>query len=221
MTLTKEQSAALKAPFAPEQVSWRVQGKTQGTSAQVLAYIDARNVMDRLDDVVGNENWSFDWEAIVVEGGQVKVAKGKLSLYGAAPKCDVGDSGSIEANKSAISDALKRCAVHVGIGRYLYELEAETVQLVNGKIPPTELKRLQGLLGGERKLTPGEECAALAHELKLDEKAYRIIVQSYTSGGKVAWANVKSALETKIAEQTLHNGHMEALHGALAAHPAD
>jgi hypothetical protein len=73
----------------------------------------------------------------------------------------------------------------------------------------------------ERKKTPGEECAALAHELKLDEKAYRIIVQSYTSGGKVAWANVKSALETKIAEQTLHNGHMEALHGALAAHPAD
>lgn len=143
-------TAKLKEPFKPEQVSWRVQGRAQGNQAQVLAYIDARNVMDRLDEVCGGENWVYDWEPVVVEGGQVKVAKGKLSLFGSAPKCDIGDSGSIEANKSAISDALKRAAVHWGVGRYLYELEAETVTLVNGKIPDKEVKRLQALLTGEK-----------------------------------------------------------------------
>lgn len=222
--LTKEMSAALKARFKPEQVSWRVQGKSADGKPLALAYIDARNVMDRLDEVVGSENWAFDWDAVVVENGAVKVAKGKLSLFGGAPKCDIGDSGGIEPNKSAVSDALKRCAVHFGVGRYLYDLEAEPVQVVGGRIPAAELKRLQALLSGEapaRQMTPGEACAKLAHELNLDEKAYRAIVASYTQSGKVLWANVQSALETKLAEQSLRDGHMETLHAALAAHPAD
>lgn len=51
--------------------------------------------------------------------------------------------------------------------------------------------------------TLGAECAALGHQLLMDEKAYRAIVHSYTHDGKVAWASVKSALETKIAEQSI------------------
>jgi hypothetical protein len=69
--------------------------------------------------------------------------------------------------------------------------------------------------------TIGAQCAALGHELHMDEKAYRTIVQSYTHDGKVNWQSVKSALETKRAEASLHDVQMERLHSALAAHPAD
>jgi len=49
-------------PFPPSQVSWRVgatnKDKTKGIA---LAYIDARDVMDRLDDVCGPENWQVEY----------------------------------------------------------------------------------------------------------------------------------------------------------------
>jgi hypothetical protein len=46
--------AALAAPFDPECVEWRPQGKTApGARVQLLPYIDARDVQDRLDAVSG------------------------------------------------------------------------------------------------------------------------------------------------------------------------
>jgi hypothetical protein len=49
---------ALAAPFPPEEVSWRL-GSTskEKMRGMALAYLDARNVMDRLDDVCGPEGW--------------------------------------------------------------------------------------------------------------------------------------------------------------------
>src|SRR3546814_3232184 len=49
---------ALSKPFPPSAVSWRSQSLTKdGTKALALAYIDARNVMRRLDDVCGPAGW--------------------------------------------------------------------------------------------------------------------------------------------------------------------
>ena len=49
---------ALAAPFPPDRVSWRVGSTTSDKSrGMALAYIDARDVMDRLDEVVGPGNW--------------------------------------------------------------------------------------------------------------------------------------------------------------------
>ena len=49
--------AALKEPFDPRIVSWRVGSTSKDkTKAMALAYIDARDVMKRLDDVMG-----LDW----------------------------------------------------------------------------------------------------------------------------------------------------------------
>jgi hypothetical protein len=49
---------ALTAPFPPERISWRV-GSTAADKKRgmALAYIDARDVMERLDAVCGPENW--------------------------------------------------------------------------------------------------------------------------------------------------------------------
>ena len=49
---------ALTAPFPPDRVSWRVGSTTADRKrGMALAYIDARDVMDRLDEVCGPENW--------------------------------------------------------------------------------------------------------------------------------------------------------------------
>ena len=50
--------ADLKKPFPPERISWRVGSTTKDKSkGMALAYIDARDVQDRLDEVCGVENW--------------------------------------------------------------------------------------------------------------------------------------------------------------------
>ena len=51
----------LSLPFPKDAVHWRAQTLTRdGTKALALAYLDARDVMDRLDDVCGSENWQSE-----------------------------------------------------------------------------------------------------------------------------------------------------------------
>lgn len=117
---TTEDLKQLFAEFPREAISWRAQSVTKaGDKALALAYIDARDVMDRLDDVCGAENWQDRYEfhgarticylSIRVDGEWITKADG------------AGDS-DVEAEKGAISDALKRAAVKWGIGRYLYHI---------------------------------------------------------------------------------------------------
>lgn len=86
-------------------------------------YIDARQVMDRLDDVVGPENW---WATFKVIPSDEAVVECSLTVLGIT-KVDVGYSNNPgsdyekEPFKAAYSDALKRAAVHFGVGRFLYE----------------------------------------------------------------------------------------------------
>lgn len=116
----------LHAEFPRTAVSWRAQTVTKaGDKALALAYIDARDVMNRLDDVCGPENWQSHIEetakgrvlaTISIRIGDVWVAK-----------CDGAGATDIEGDKGGISDALKRAAVQWGIGRYLYDLESPWV----------------------------------------------------------------------------------------------
>ncbi|QIG75033.1 recombination-related protein [Rhizobium phage RHph_I3_18] len=117
---TTEDLKMLFAEFPRDAISWRAQSVTKdGTKALALAYIDARDVMDRLDDVCGSENWQDRYEfhgsrticylSIRVDGEWITKADG------------AGDS-DVEAEKGAISDALKRAAVKWGVGRYLYHI---------------------------------------------------------------------------------------------------
>ena len=113
---------ALSAPFPHKDIHWRSQALTEdGTKALALAYLDARDVMDRLDAVCGPQNWSTYYE---------ETAKGrvlcKLSLRindEWITKTDGAGDTAVEGDKGGISDALKRAAVQWGIGRYLYDLK--------------------------------------------------------------------------------------------------
>lgn len=145
----------LSAPFA--QVHWRAQTlNREGTSALALAYIDARDVMARLDEVVGPENWQ-DRYSETPKGRLICTLS--LRLHGEwIEKADGAGDTDVEGEKGAISDALKRAAVKWGIGRYLYDLgnvwaECES-QEVGGKKrwkgwTAQGLRKLNGITGGK------------------------------------------------------------------------
>ncbi len=113
----------LSAPFDPASIHWRAQNVTErnGGSALALAYIDARDVMDRLDTVAGPANWATTYEETLK--GRI-FCRLSLRLDGEwVMKTDGAGDTDVEGEKGAISDALKRAAVSWGIGRYLYSLK--------------------------------------------------------------------------------------------------
>jgi len=121
--MTPELFLSLAAPFPPDDVGWKPQS-VKGNRALAIAYIDARNVMDRLDEVVHPGGWKDAYD--VIQDGSV-VCHLSLKVDGEwLTKSDVGspseqpDGG--DRLKAAFSDALKRAAVKWGIGRYLYSL---------------------------------------------------------------------------------------------------
>lgn len=134
----------LRAPFNPEDVDFRPQGNPNANGkAQAICYIDARTVADRLDEVVGPGAWSFTYQPIVIDKGEVQLAKGILTIHGVT-KEDIGDASTYATSKGCVSDALKRAAVLWGIGRYLYGVGSEWVALDQHKrIPDETVARLR------------------------------------------------------------------------------
>lgn len=124
--LDRDILARLAEPFRPDQVRWKPQVVSDNGNALAVPYVDPRVVSERLDHVVGGE-WAFHWEPLGVQGDRL-VVKSSLTLMGVTRE-DVGEHFLSEREqadpwKSAVSDALKRAAVHFGVGRYLYWLEA-------------------------------------------------------------------------------------------------
>lgn len=115
----------LAAEFPREAISWRAQSVTKdGTKAMALAYIDARDVMDRLDEVCGPADWQDRYEF----HGARTICYLSIRINGEwVTKADGAGDSDVEAEKGAISDALKRAAVKWGIGRYLYHLKSPWV----------------------------------------------------------------------------------------------
>jgi len=115
----------LAKEFPREAISWRAQSLTSvGDKAMALAYIDARDVMDRLDEVCGPSDWQDRYEF----HGSRTVCYLSIRIDGEwITKADGAGDSDVEAEKGAISDALKRAAVKWGIGRYLYSLKSPWV----------------------------------------------------------------------------------------------
>jgi hypothetical protein len=132
---------ALCAPFPTKSISWRVGRKSKdGKKAQVLAYIDARDVMGRLDRTVGWENWEDTYRE--VGAGRIVCSLSIIVNGVRVTKEDGAGVSDIEGEKGALSDALKRAAVKFGVGRYLYYLDAPWVELGDyGKFNPPSLPR--------------------------------------------------------------------------------
>lgn len=110
---------------------WRVQSFSKNKpQAQCVAYIDARDVMNLLDEVVGQANWASDYKDI---GGQTFAGIG-INIDGVwVWKWDTGSESNIEKEKGQASDSLKRAAVQWGIGRFLYDKDIKYVNANEAK----------------------------------------------------------------------------------------
>lgn len=133
MKTNQEVVNALNEPTPKERVQFRVGFKNRsGTKACMLAYVDARFVMDRLDYAVGKDNWSGSY---TFTGNKmfctIKVTwpDGKVT-----EKTDCGIETEVDAEKGQASDAFKRAAVHYGIGRDLYSMGKYWADLDNGYV---------------------------------------------------------------------------------------
>jgi hypothetical protein len=140
----------LRAPFPPEAVSWRVGSMTKDKSkGMALAFIDARDVMDRLDEVCGPENWQCRYSHA---NGKTVCDLGIKYDSEFIWKADGAGDSDVEAEKGALSDAFKRAAVRHGIGRYLYTIASPWVEVDEYKrIKESELPKLRKLLGEKPK----------------------------------------------------------------------
>jgi hypothetical protein len=135
MTQFPDLFAALAAPFDSQELRTRTQGTRQ------VHYITARTAMNRLDSVVGPENWWDEYtpgENSVLCRLTVRMPDGstltKADAGGYAGMADQGDD-----DKSGFSDAFKRAAVKFGVGRYLYRDGVPTFvsskKVVSGQLP--------------------------------------------------------------------------------------
>ena len=115
----------LKEPFPAEDIEWRLQSCGSGKNgiyAICLAYVTNRAICNRLDDVVGPENWKNEFtngpDGGVLCGLSIKVNDSWVT------KWDGAENTNIEAVKGGLSGAMKRAAsTGWGIGRYLYYLD--------------------------------------------------------------------------------------------------
>src|ERR1700742_970143 len=112
----------LAAPFKKEEIKFRAGQVLKGQGkALALAYVDARVVQDRLDEVMGAENWQLTHACYPGKNDEVVCSVSlRINDEWITKSNGAGDT-DFEEEKGSFSDAFKRAASMWGICRYLYD----------------------------------------------------------------------------------------------------
>ncbi len=161
----KEIYEKLKEKFDEKDLEFRV-GATNSdkTMGLALAYVQARAIQNRLDEVVGFENWKVSYKEI--QGGflcTLSIRKDSNSEW--VEKEDGASVTEFESVKGGISNAFKRVASSgFGIGRYLYNAKGSWyaikpqgkgfVFVETPKLQLNEEKENQSKAGAKPKIEP-------------------------------------------------------------------
>lgn len=189
----------IKALKEPMPYQWRVQSKTKTGKVMCSAYIDARDVMNRLDEVCV-------WEVFYREQGDFVSATIRIHTdEGAFDRSDWGnrlendpqDQMYGQAMKSAASDAFKRAAVAWGVGRFIYEIDmvflpcdqyGSPLDAQGNKIFDLT-KHINNMKSGQQRQSapapepqPVEQPAPLSDLPELDAEKYDLMVKYLTEG---------------------------------------
>lgn len=134
----------LANPFDPNDVEWFVGVTTKDkTKGMAIPFITNRAVQARLDDVCGIDGWKNEYKPLKASGtfdengiqtGEKTSYLCGISVWSEArgewiTKWDGSEETAVEALKGGLSSAMKRAAVNLGIGRYLYLLESPWVEI--------------------------------------------------------------------------------------------
>ena len=159
----QELVAALEDPFDPSEIKWRVTNtckvggpKGPRDRGQMLAYADPRAYTDRLNDLFTPLGWTRDYNVQTVQNFERKergatersitakiVVTCKVTIYGFGVHTGLGEewAENDNAGTAAEAQAFKRACSCFGLGRYLYDLEGQWVDL-DEKKRPLETPRL-------------------------------------------------------------------------------
>ena len=175
---------ALSRPWPKGEVKER-----KGPGGKMLSYVDARQVQNRLDEVVGTENWQTHFSEVC--GNYCCTLSLKIDGEWIAKSDGAGET-SIEGDKGGFSDAFKRAAVSFGIARYLYS---------DSKMTPEQFDKRRGVMAdvqSEDKATiPTEDDKMVANELVLavqNENSQKILE---------IWASLVTDQERTVATWSL------------------
>lgn len=142
-----EATMHLRRPFTPEAVKWKLQATwaagTPRAGGIVIPYIDARLVVERLNAVVPGV-WAADYKT-----WSQKATMCELTVDGITRR-DVGTAGPTEPDKAIISDALKRAAVHFGVGVSIYGMKQVSLYVESG-LEEARLKQRERMKDGKKK----------------------------------------------------------------------
>ena len=122
----------LSKPFAADDIEWRIQRsgiKNGNVWAMAIPYITNRAIQHRLDEVFGPLGWKNEQKQI--EGGWLcgisvycSNLKEWVTKWDGAENTKKRNNDDMDIIKGGLSSSMKRAAVHWGIGRYLYNLDA-------------------------------------------------------------------------------------------------
>jgi hypothetical protein len=145
--------AKFKEPFNPRDINWVVKATgagRRGKQGLVLPYADCRVYTARLDEVVTSAGWTDEYSVQVVEGfdrrrkgAEKPIASAKvlvvcrLTLFGLGAHSGTGECWADDENvlTSADAQAFKRACSDFGIGRYLYDIPGQWVDLDDNERP--------------------------------------------------------------------------------------
>jgi hypothetical protein len=191
-------------PFEPSEVKWKP-GATTESRAMALAYVDARVVMDRLDEVVGMHNWKCTHQRLSNDQVACKLS---VRIDGEwIEKEDVGSESQQpsegDKTKAAFSDSLKRAAVLFGIGRYLYRLPSQWVAFDSKKKRITETPKLP-----EWALPSSHHTPALSKKESAPLAAPAATKQDMPRNGSELWELIKKREEELVKRQLCKPGEL-------------
>lgn len=113
---------ALVARFADDQIEWRISDFTQAardTETVIIPYLQATAIRNRLDTLLGQENWTSEIQHI--PNGMI--CKLSIRINGEwVSKSDCSQETKEFSSMGASTRAFVRAAAVWGIGRYLYEM---------------------------------------------------------------------------------------------------
>lgn len=125
--MTNEQQILLEAPFKASEIRWRLRNSTDN-GGYAVPYLDSRAIQNRLDSVLGKENWQCSFSVISTGNAKEPIVNTcTISIYYVersewVSKSDGAGWSDIEPVKGGLSDALKRAASMWGCGRFMYQL---------------------------------------------------------------------------------------------------
>ena len=143
--------AAIENPFDPGEIKWRVTNTSSDRRrGQVIAYADPRAYTDRLNALFTVRGWTREYAVQVIQNFERKdrgkdeatisgkiVVTCKLTIDGLGTHCGLGEewADNENAGTSAEAQAFKRACSCFGLGRYLYDLGGNWVDLDDRRQP--------------------------------------------------------------------------------------